>query len=223
MCIYIAMNRLMRLSTIQCKSLQKRKILTHCPKALTADYRRLDVQLLKRRGLIYLVGEADDTSGRSKFAHISDGHIGTTGFELSLRIYPNHICVTDGYDGSISAPNRTVIALERTPCNFGGARVWFRCPNAKCGRRVAVLYLADEIKCRKCARLRYESQFDSRLRRTLRKCRIIRWRLGGSANLLEPFPQRPKGMPSARYQSLWARAVQAETFYFEAIGSGARS
>ena len=198
---------------------------THCAKELTANYRCLDVQLLKRRGRIYLAGETCDPSRRSKFAHISaeldgpigelDGPIGSAGVEVFIRVYPNHICVTDG-------PNRTVIALERTPCNFGGARVWFQCPNARCGRRAAVLYLADEIKCRKCGRLKYESQYDSRFKRNLRKSRIIRWQLGGSANLLEPFPQRPKGMRWARYASLYDRAARAETLCFSAIGSKIR-
>ena len=197
-----------------------------CSKELTADYRRLDVQLLKQRGSIYLVGEAGNPSGRSKFAHVGDeldGPVGSTGSKLSVKIYPNHICVTDAHDGPMSGPTRTVIALERTPCTLGGTRVWFRCPRAGCGRRVAVLYLASEIGCRKCARLKYESQYESRPKRALRKCRIIRWQLGGTANLLEPFPLRPKGMRWARYQSLWDRACRAETICFSAVAARSRS
>jgi hypothetical protein len=192
-----------------------------CAKELTADYRSLDVQLLKRRGQIYLAGGSCDPSRRSKFAHISaeldgpigelDGPTGSAGGEVFIRVYPNHLYVTDG-------PNRTVIALERTQCNFGGTRVWFQCPNARCGRRAAVLYLAGEIKCRKCAQLRYESQYDSRFKRNLRKCRLIRWQLGGSANLLDPFPQKPRGMRWARYESLRNRAARAETVCFS-VGS----
>jgi hypothetical protein len=36
------------------------------------------------------------------------------------------------------------VALEWTPCNFGGERPWFICPSVihgvACGRRVAILY-----------------------------------------------------------------------------------
>src|ERR1035438_1614435 len=87
---------------------------THCTKELTTDYRCLDVQLLKRRGRIYLAGETCDPSRRSKFARISDefdgpigeldGPIGSAGIEVFIRVHPNHISVTDG-------SNRTAIAL----------------------------------------------------------------------------------------------------------------
>src|SRR3990172_11483980 len=34
------------------------------------------------------------------------------------------------------------VQLTRTPCHYGGARVWFLCPN--CSRRSAKLYLRRE-------------------------------------------------------------------------------
>lgn len=43
--------------------------------------------------------------------------------------------------------------LERTPCNYGGVRVWFRCPVIGCGRRTAVLYGGRIFACRQCHRL----------------------------------------------------------------------
>ena len=44
---------------------------------------------------------------------------------------------------------RQVVPIERTPCNFGGTRPWFRCPT--CGGRVAML-VADQNRfcCRRC-------------------------------------------------------------------------
>jgi len=49
------------------------------------------------------------------------------------------------------------IALTRTPCHFGGERYWFECP--KCSKRVAVLYLRDELfLCRHCHKISYRSQ-----------------------------------------------------------------
>ena len=35
------------------------------------------------------------------------------------------------------------IALERTPCNYGGSRPWFLCP--RCNRRIAILCSGGEL------------------------------------------------------------------------------
>jgi hypothetical protein len=44
------------------------------------------------------------------------------------------------------------VPLTYTPSNFGGRRPWFVCPSPRCGRRVAILYLADwrrlHVDCR---------------------------------------------------------------------------
>lgn len=51
------------------------------------------------------------------------------------------------------------VPVEWTPCHFGGARPWFRCP--VCDDRVATVYRdprRDEFACRECQGLIYESQ-----------------------------------------------------------------
>ena len=49
-----------------------------------------------------------------------------------------------------------------TSCHFGGERPWFICPERRCGRRVAKLYLppggAKYYLCRHCHDLSYESR-----------------------------------------------------------------
>jgi len=58
-----------------------------------------------------------------------------------------------------SSEHNYYVHIESTPCNYGGQRWWFRCPD--CGRRCRVLYLpSDEIyfSCRICHNLTYESQ-----------------------------------------------------------------
>jgi len=65
-----------------------------------------------------------------------------------------------------------------------------------------------------CAKLKYETQYISKHTRCLSTCRSIRWQLGGSANLLERFPDRPKGMRQTRYYKLWRRAFRAAEFYW---------
>ena len=63
--------------------------------------------------------------------------------------------------------------------------------------------------CRHCYDLRYESQREDKKTRALRKAQKIRTRLGGSANMLEPFPEKPKGMHLDAYIRLWWKHNEA--------------
>ena len=91
-----------------------------------------------------------------------------------------------------------------TACHFGGRRP---CSNGQfCGRRVAVLYGAGDLfACRHCYGLAYASQQESPQSRFIRRSRKIRMRLGGSPDLLQPFPKRPPGMHQGTYKRLRAR------------------
>ena len=100
------------------------------------------------------------------------------------------------------------IQLTRTPCRFGGERTWFLCPGRGCGRRVAKLYCAGRYYvCRHCGDLAYSSQRENTGDRALRRAQAIRNQLGGSSNMCEPFPQKPKGMHWRTYERLCAQAV----------------
>jgi len=94
-----------------------------------------------------------------------------------------------------------------TPCRFGGERPWFTCSvyanGTYCGRKVTKLYQAGRVfACRHCSRLTYASQQESAHERGLRKAQTIRMRLGGTANMLEDFPEKPKGMHWRTYERL---------------------
>ena len=102
-----------------------------------------------------------------------------------------------------------------TACHFGGARPWFVCSiysNSRyCGRRVALLYGPGQLfACRRCYGLGYSSQQEAPMLRAIGRAQKIRIRLGGSANLTEPFPEKPKGMHWSRYLRLQARAEAAQ-------------
>ena len=98
---------------------------------------------------------------------------------------------------------REPVALTWTACNFGGERPWFICPGAGCGRRVAVLYGPGRyFLCRHCYDLVYESQREDKMYRALRRAQKIRKHLGGSANMMEPFLEEPKGMHWKTYERL---------------------
>ena len=103
------------------------------------------------------------------------------------------------------------VTLDWSACNFGGARPWFVCPGDECGRRVAILYSAGRyFLCRHCYDLSYESQREDKLQRALRRAQKIRERLGGSASLMDPFPEKPKGMHWRTYEWLWWRHYEAD-------------
>src|SRR5215207_707057 len=124
--------------------------------------------------------------------------------------------LVEGHDG----PERVVLLFRRrsgpsaewedveepvefawTPCNFGGERPWFICPGAGCGQRVAVLYGPGRyFLCQHCYDLSYQSQRDTKMYWALHRAQDIRRRLGGSANMMEPFPEKPKGIHWKTYE-----------------------
>ncbi len=93
------------------------------------------------------------------------------------------------------------VEMDWTRLPSGGQRPWFLCPS--CGRRCGVLYsIRSRIICRKCGGLSYESQNEPRHFGALRKALKIRGRLGGSADVAEPVPGRPRYMHRRVYQRL---------------------
>jgi hypothetical protein len=99
------------------------------------------------------------------------------------------------------------VAIEWAPCRFGGERPWFVCSVASngvyCDRRVTRLYGVGRLfACRYCYRLAYASQQESTHQRGLGKAQKIRMQLGGSVNMLEEFPDKPKGMHRRTYDRL---------------------
>jgi|SRR5665213_197915 len=107
------------------------------------------------------------------------------------------------------------VPIEWTPCSFGGERPWFTCSvhanGIYCGRRVTKLYIDGRLfACRKCYGLAYESQLEPLRHRGLGKAQKLRKRMGGSPNMLEDFPDKPKGMRWRTYDRLRAAYDVAE-------------
>jgi hypothetical protein len=105
--------------------------------------------------------------------------------------------------------------LTWTPCRYGGQRPWFIYPGVVngrvCGRRVAILYGAGRyFLCRHCYDLTYESQREDLPTRLISKAQKIRQRLGGTASLVDPFPQKPKGMHWRTYSWLYGKVRTVE-------------
>lgn len=100
------------------------------------------------------------------------------------------------------------ISFDRTPCNYGGFRVWFLCP--RCMRRVAVLYGAGKyFLCRHCYNLAYASQRETPPFRLVSKAQKIRKRLGASMCTDEPILKKPKGMHQKTFDRLRNESEEA--------------
>jgi hypothetical protein len=74
-----------------------------------------------------------------------------------------------------------------------------------------VLHAAGKyFLCRHCYDLTYQSQQDNKMYRALHRAQKIRERLGGSANMTEPFPEKSKGMHWETYERSWWEHHEAE-------------
>jgi hypothetical protein len=167
----------------------------------TSGYNQLDVRRLQRDGLLK-AGPSFVWQWSRAGKSIGSINVKTDSERVTLQ-YRNRPTAEDEWQ-SVECPVR----LEWTECNYGGKRAWFLCPGA-CGRRVAILYYAQNFACRKCHHLAYDSQHEDADRRAVRKAQTIRIKLGGSGSLSERFPWKPKGMHWQTYEDLFDRADAA--------------
>ena len=166
------------------------------------SYRRLDIRNLARDGAL------DDGC-------VCSVHWSRPGAQ------PAQICITAA-DGELrftygkhaeNGDSRTAELCVRTtwtPCHYGGRRPWFLCPRRGCGRRVAILYGDRDFACRSCRGVGYSTQGVSPESRALDRAQRIRVRLGGSVDITQPLPERPKGMHFLTYMKYAMRAWRAE-------------
>ncbi|MGE5193855.1 MAG: hypothetical protein ACM3U2_15270 [Deltaproteobacteria bacterium] len=168
-------------------------------KPTTEQCDRLDLANFTRGGWLQpgMVGRTQWVHGATVHSAIGWRVLGTDGIATALEL--NYVM---GH-----APIRTVVPIVWTACRFGGQRPWLRCPAIGCGRRVRVLYGRQVFCCRSCHDLAYASTRERPAARALRAAQRIRTRLGGTANVTEPFPAKPKGM---QWRTYWRLRQQAE-------------
>jgi hypothetical protein len=173
-------------------------------KSTTNECQSIDVRYLHRNGLLK---PGHYFSLRWSRAGRQTGSIGGVAYREQVTLLYRH---RRGPGGEWEEVKETV-QLTWTACNFGGERPWFICPSSGCGRRVAVLYGPGKyFLCRHCYDLSYKSQREDKMHRALRMAQKIRKRLGGSANMTEPFPEKPKRMHWQTYERLWWEHHEAE-------------
>lgn len=112
---------------------------------------------------------------------------------------------------------REIVVIERTPCNYGGTRPWFLCP--QCHGRAFKLYGGRRFLCRDCHGFAYRSQRESDEDRLFTRAQNIRIRLGGSGSLVDLFPPKPKGM---HWRTYWLLREESEEASLQAISGAAR-
>jgi len=97
--------------------------------------------------------------------------------------------------------------IDSTPCNYGGARPWFRCPG--CQTRRGVLFsVGGRFRCRACHTLAYSSTREDAHERSIRRCAALRMRLGGRSDQpVWTIPGKPEGMSWRRYRQLADRLL----------------
>ena len=159
-----------------------------------SDMRRLDVRKMKREGCL-----EPGASGRWGWSRN-----GETVASVCYHTLPDALrlvySVSERSKGPESMDYR--VGLEWTPCNYGGSRVWFRCPS--CHRRVAVIYGGKVFACRHCHRLAYDCQHERPDDRESRQVDKLRDRLKWEPGLLNGKQWKPKWMRWRTYHRLEA-------------------
>jgi hypothetical protein len=168
--------------------------------ATCEDYHAIDVRDYARKGLL-----KPDTWGWTKWSRDDE----ETG---SISFVAGDGCITLKYrvraHGGDWESVEQRVPLDYTSPPYGGRRPWFLCP--RCWRRCAKLYGGARFYCRKCWGLTYQSQREDRSDRLMRRARAIRMRLGGSADMTEFFPPKPKRMHWRTYSRLYQEAKTLE-------------
>jgi hypothetical protein len=173
--------------------LRRRNVCEHC--------QSIDVRQLHREGRL-LTYQSFPLSWKC-----GDEPLGS----INVRTEPNVVLLRFQSRNAASSEWKLVeqnVPITWTACALGGQRPWFLCTaviaGAHCGRRAAKIYLGGSaaFACRRCYGLAYASQSNSAFHRDIAKAMNIRMRLGGSPNLFDPFPNKPKGLHGSTYQRL---------------------
>jgi len=153
----------------------------------------VDIRWMKRKGWLY-----DGCNGSLRWSQRGEetGSIGYSVADSEITLTYRHR-EQGGEWGPVEAP----IRLEHTPCNYGGERIWMRCPN--CYRRCAIVYIAGKLPaCRKCYRLAYYSEGETRMDRAMRQARKAQVKLGYDGGCMDEWLPKPKGMHWKTYYQL---------------------
>ena len=118
-------------------------------RATTEEFNKIDIRYMRKAGLL----------GPNYTGTLSWSCRGEPSGSINYLCYQGRLELSYSYrEGTDEWQQITqLIPLDRTPCNYGGERLWFLCPN--CKKRVAILYSASKLfLCRHCYQIPYSSQ-----------------------------------------------------------------
>ena len=169
---------------------------------LPTEFYRLDVRWLQRRsflvpGCTRALQMRREGGDRAQLWTVFNSDRLTVDFDLGRDLFGRR-------------RSRFELRVRWSKCYYGGRRPWLVCPQEACGRGVAILYGKEDFFCRRCRGVTYPLQRVPARSRDLARAQMCRIRLGGSGDMTDPFPERPKGMHEWTYTRLACRAVAAE-------------
>jgi len=164
--------------------------------ATCESHHRLDVHALARDGLLTGTGTITWTHGDRVTRRMSVSGDGD-GITLTYVINDQEI--------------KQRVPITKTAVHLGGYRFWFLCPG--CDRRIGLLYGGHLFRCRHCLNLRYASQRETPRFRAISRIQRVRQKLGGTADLLQPRPLRPRYMHHRTYDRLVREEAEAWQAY----------
>jgi hypothetical protein len=148
---------------------------------------RIDMATLKKMGIVGKVKQGSLEWKRGKDPAVS----------IRFKSTENSLTLNYNFRSSNTAEWQSVeqrIALEATPCHFGGTRYWFVCTG--CGARSRVLFINGKyFLCRDCNKLAYSSQNERAYDRAIRRHNKLKARITDQHGTI----QRPKGMHYKTY------------------------
>jgi len=114
-------------------------------------------------------------------------------------------------------PVEEFVCFDRTPCNYGGERLWFLCPC--CNRRVALLCLyRARFLCRHCHKLPYSSQQESPIDRAIEQKHKLGVRIFDDYEHGEGW-RKKKGMHQSTFDRLHKRYKHYEQSMVDGIAA----
>jgi hypothetical protein len=157
------------------------------------DYRSIDLAWLRKQNCLRL-----GYSGRITWSRkgIVTAAIGYRIEAPGLRLHYRHQSHGDTEWRDVNE----LIPFTRTGTAFNGQRLWFEC--LSCRGACRILYGGALYRCRRCYRLKYESQYEPGFARAASQAHKIRERLGDNGTLDDPSPPKPKRMHAQTYLRL---------------------
>jgi hypothetical protein len=176
----------------------------------------LDIRLLTRASLV----SGQLQSGTLQWTWPNSGQLACY-IEYQLILNENSgtlrlgsIVLFDEFGKPVRVGGQTIHLVTTTP-PYGGCRWWFICPST--GRRATKLHLpygAGVFASRQAHCLGYAIQREGAPDRARRRARKVRKLIGGSPNLLERLPMKPKWM---RWATYWGHVEACQKAEYEIL------